>query len=822
MSAFLLSNITFSIKTQERNATVYILETKTKKTKKTKKTQKTAGRHRSGPLCAYYPREKTVKKERCALSLQAIIMAGGEGVRLRPLTMHTPKPLAPLLGKPVMGYAIELLKAHGIKNIGVTLWYRPRMISRAFGKGEGWGVQLKYFEETEPLGTAGSVKMAKDDIREPFFVLSGDGLTDCDLTDALAFHRKKKALATLVLKRVSMPLPYGVVLTDREGRITRFIEKPDWSRVLSDLVNTGIYILEPEILDAVPAGGRPDFGKDIFPALLERGLPVYGYETGGYWCDVGDQRAYLEAQRDLLEGRVRLPCPRGVDAEARVDPTARLEGPCLVGAGARIGPGAQIRGAVIGNGCVIGAGAVVENACLWAGAQVHEKARVRGSVLCDGAAVRRGAEVGDGCALGKQASVGPWAQLQPGVKVWPYLKIPPNAIVVRSVTEGAYGAPQWTEKGADCPSAESVCALCGAYAGVTGIQRVVTGWGDAAASLEALAAGALSAAGIRVMAGGEMTEPMLRALVRAFKADGGVFAAGQSIRFFGKGGLPLSSGQRSAMDARVLRQETPAILPGGGAVVPLKGAEEMYLAAVMPPGEGGGPLLSPLAVFSDSRRMRRLAQEALRRLQARDMRFGTVAEALLRPGETGLVLSDSGEEVTVFTGDRALTRAQNTMLLLSLCLKKTGVLYDLPGVPRAAEKMAPLLPPDEKEACALQRTVLQDGLAAMALVCQALGRHALEALLEGIPETHIVSRNAPCDMREKGRILHALCGQITLPYTMGEGIRVQHGDGSAAIVPDSHRDLVRVVSEASSGEFARELCDFYWNRIQEIRKTKNT
>ena len=162
------------------------------------------------------------------MSLQAIIMAGGEGVRLRPLTLHTPKPLCPLLDEPVMGYAIKLLKSHGVSDIGVTLWYQPQKIRRAFHKGERYGVKLKYFEEKEPVGTAGSVKLAQKQLTDTFFVLSGDGLTDCNLTEAMRFHKEKKALATLILKRVSIPLPYGVVLTDGGSRVIRFIEKLHW------------------------------------------------------------------------------------------------------------------------------------------------------------------------------------------------------------------------------------------------------------------------------------------------------------------------------------------------------------------------------------------------------------------------------------------------------------------------------------------------------------------------------------------------------------------------------------------------------------------
>ncbi|MBQ6256683.1 MAG: NDP-sugar synthase, partial [Clostridia bacterium] len=301
------------------------------------------------------------------MSIQAIIMAGGEGMRLRPLTSHIPKPLVPLLGEPVMGYSVKLLKTYGVRDIGATLWYQPEKIRRAFGSGEGYGVSLRYYEETEPLGTAGSVKMAKDEIKEPFFVLSGDGLTDCDLTDALRFHREKKALATLVLKRVPVPLAFGVVMTDGDSRVTRFIEKPGWSRVFSDLVNTGAYIFSPEIFDYIPDTGAPDFGKDIFPALLAGGLPVYGYETKGYWCDVGDLKTYLQAQRDLLEDVPRLPHAQGVHPDAKLAPSARLEGVCFIGPGASVGPGAVVRDSVIGANCVIGAGAVVEDSCLWTG-----------------------------------------------------------------------------------------------------------------------------------------------------------------------------------------------------------------------------------------------------------------------------------------------------------------------------------------------------------------------------------------------------------------------------------------------------------------------
>lgn len=754
------------------------------------------------------------------MSLQAIIMAGGEGVRLRPLTMHRPKPLVPLLGKPVMGYAIDLLKKHGMREIGVTLWYQPQKIRRCFGRGENLGVQLRYYEERQPLGTAGSVKMAKKQLRNTFFVLSGDGLTDCDLSSALQFHQEKKALATLVLKRVSVPLPYGVVLTDRENRVTRFIEKPSWSQVFSDLVNTGIYILEPEILDYIPEDGMPDFGKDIFPALLAGGLPLYGYEMEGYWCDVGDQKAYLTAQMDLLAGRVQLPHAEGIHETAQIHPSARIEGPCLIGAHASVGPGAVIHNAVIGENCRIEAGATVEGSCLWSEAQVREKARVTGSVLCEGVIVRRGAEISDGCALGDRASVGSYALLRPGVRVWPHMKTASGAVISQNVTENDDAAAVWTHQGAECDSAERVCALCGAFARVTGIHRVLTAHSGTQA-MECLASGAFSAAGVRAMSCGEMTEPMLRMLIDRTGAEGGVYAAGQHLRFYLTHGRPLSSKQRTAMDACMLRQEGAPSFTRAEKTVLLSGAEEIYLHAIAA-GDGRRSLFSPLAVFCDSARLRHLALDALRRLPARDVRCGTAAEAALRPGETGFLLSETGEDMTLLGQDQPVSKEQKTLLILLLCMQEHEKIYDLSGVPRAAEAIAPLMLPDESEACAFQHLVMQDGLAQMMLIGEALKTGPLDSLLRRLPETHIAVRDIACTNGEKGKILHALCDQITLPHTLGDGLRIRHADGYATIVPDAYLGSVRITGEAQKSEFAQELCDFYQTRIKNITNEKQS
>ena len=746
-------------------------------------------------------------------------MAGGEGMRLRPLTSHIPKPLVPLLGEPVMGYSVKLLKMSGVDEIGVTLWYQPEKIRRAFGKGEHYGVSLRYYEETEPLGTAGSVKMAKDEIKEPFFVLSGDGLTDCDLNDALRFHREKRALATLVLKRVPVPLAFGVVMTDGESRITRFIEKPGWSRVFSDLVNTGTYIFSPEIFDFIPDTGAPDFGKDIFPALLAGGLPVYGYETRGYWCDVGDLKTYLQAQRDLLEDLPRLPHEKGVHPDAKIAPAARLEGVCFIGPGASVGPGAVVKDSVIGAHCVIGAGAVVEGSCLWTGAQAQAKSRVSGTVLCEGASVRQGAETAEGCALGKKAAVRALAQLRPGVRLWPYVKTAAGAVVSRSVTQGEWNAPEWSVRGAECDSAVSACDLCGAFVQVTGAKRVIAARvGDSA--LHPLATAALAAAGVKVLDAGEITAPMLQALIRAVKADGGVLAVDQALRFFGRGGLPLTDKQKTALDGCVLRQELPEAFGQSGVISSFSGGAEIYLSGLAAFFREK-PLYSPVAVFCDSPKALSWAEDGLKRMNARDIRLGVAAEAEVKAGETGFLLPESGEDVAVLLPDGPLSPEDKEMLALWLFYRREKALFDLPGTPRAAEEIAPLQTPDDSPACARQRALMEDGLAAALFLAEAMKDGPLADLLPQIPHTHMRRREVACDIRDKGRILRTLCGQTAGGCVLGEGLRISQHGGYATIVPDAHRPAVRVTGEAPDSEFAQELCDFYVRKIQNMTNGQN-
>ena len=265
-------------------------------------------------------------------------MAGGEGTRLRPLTSNQPKPMLPMANRPMMEHVVNLLRQHGFEEIVVTVAFMANAIRSYFGDGSELGVRMVYATEETPLGTAGSVRNARDELDERFLVISGDVLTDLDLTTLVAHHASKGALATIALKAVEDPLEFGIVITHEDGSIERFLEKPTWGQVFSDTINTGIYVLEPEIFDFIPEGRPVDFSEEVFPAVLDAGKPLFGYVAGGYWEDVGTLDAYLRAHQDILDENVAVQVAGfalrpGVwlGKGAELDPTAEVKGPVIIG-----------------------------------------------------------------------------------------------------------------------------------------------------------------------------------------------------------------------------------------------------------------------------------------------------------------------------------------------------------------------------------------------------------------------------------------------------------------------------------------------------------
>ena len=360
--------------------------------------------------------------------MKAVILVGGQATRLRPLTTNTPKAMVPVLNTPFLEHVIRHLHRHGVSEIVLAQHHLAQPIESYFGDGSRFGVRLLYVVEDSARGTAGAIKNVESYLDERFLVLNGDVFTDLDFTAMLRFHRERDARATIALTPVEDPTAYGLIETDSHGRATRFLEKPDWSQVTTNMINAGTYVLEPEVLALVPAGTQVSIERETFPLLVDSGQPVYGYPSSGYWMDMGTPEKYLQLHRDLLDGKSAWYAPPAgrevtIGERCRIDPTAWIVGPALIGNGCTIGPGARLTGPVsIGDDCAIEADCHVEDSIIWHDVRLGRGARVKSAVIADSCLL------GDGCIL-EGVVLGDHVTVLGGVRLEPDTSVPPGATV---------------------------------------------------------------------------------------------------------------------------------------------------------------------------------------------------------------------------------------------------------------------------------------------------------------------------------------------------------------------------------------------------------
>jgi mannose-1-phosphate guanylyltransferase/phosphomannomutase len=373
--------------------------------------------------------------------VKAVVMAGGEGTRLRPLTSNQPKPMVPIVGKPCMEHILELLRAHGLEEVVVTLAFMPQAIRSYFGTGETMGLAIEYSVEEQPLGTAGSVRLASDALDETFLVISGDALCDVDLTELVRAHREKKAAVTIGLKSVPNPLEFGIVVTDEDSRIERFLEKPSWGQVFSDTINTGIYVLEPEVLKHIPTDRPHDFSKELFPLLLEMGRPLYGFVLDGYWQDIGTIDQFKQANFDALEERVRLNIPgirlRGnvwAGEGVEIDDLEEVEGPAFIGNYCRIARNASVGAySVLSNSVTLRERARIARSVLDSSTHVGRSTLIEGAIVGRNCDIRDHVRIHEGAAIGDEVTIGAEASVMPGVRIYPYKEVETGAQIHESL-----------------------------------------------------------------------------------------------------------------------------------------------------------------------------------------------------------------------------------------------------------------------------------------------------------------------------------------------------------------------------------------------------
>ena len=336
--------------------------------------------------------------------MKAMILAAGVGSRLDPLTRAIPKPMVPIVNRPVIEHIVLDLKKHGFDDIRINLHYLGDVIEAYLGDGSRLGVKLSYAHEEKLWGDAGSVKRSQDFFAgETFLVVGGDDISDIDLSGLMAFHREKKAASSIALTVVDDPSQFGIVVTEDDGRINRFLEKPKGGNIFSNTANTGVYVFEPGVFDLIPPDTFYGFGNEVFPQLLTEGRPLYGYLTTSYWKDVGNLQVYRQTNFDALNGRVHVDIPLMEDCEGvwvgegvQVDPTAEITAPAALGSNVTVGAGAKLLGnVIIGDGCVIEPNVTLKDTILWTGARVSEGTQLERCVVGTNAQVQSNVAIFD-------------------------------------------------------------------------------------------------------------------------------------------------------------------------------------------------------------------------------------------------------------------------------------------------------------------------------------------------------------------------------------------------------------------------------------------
>ncbi len=775
--------------------------------------------------------------------MKAVILAGGEGTRLRPLSCDTPKPMTNLFDRPVMEHTINLLKKHGITEIAATLCYMPHVFEEYFGDGSKFGVSLRYYYEDVPLGTAGGVAACREFLDDDFLVISGDAVCDFDFGPLYEFHKRNHAEVTVVLSRQSNPLGYGLVLTDQEGRVERFIEKPSWDSVFTDTANTGIYILSPKVLQDVPPEKKFDFAHDLFPKLLSEKRAVYAVAAEGYWCDIGNCDAYLTCVRDALAGRVQLDLPPAEHGNRSLSPIpndAVISAPVYVGPNVTIGEGAHIGPyTVLGEGSKVGQDARVTGSVLHS-AVIGRGARLRDCILCRGAKVGDGAILQSGCVIGEKAQIGSEAQLHTGVLVWPEKSCEPGAEIRFNITSRAAREPlSFDETAAVTGESDGMltpefCISLGIAAAMACGKEPRIGIGcenlPACGMLASALECGIRAGGARAIRCGGSFAAAAAFAARYASFDLCFFVyrdEGENItvRAFDTDGLPPAREVIRKIEA-TLRQGDFIRAPYGktGRVMKLTGLMDVYCRAATSHGNARG---RNYAVRTSA------ASPALcNALWLMGARIAPRAEgrAAFEPSNDGLCLRILDETGRLLDNERTMACAAYASLESG---GELAVPFDAPAAFDAlAERFGKHLYRVGRDGDTARRLwaaqlFMHDAVHRAAYLAAYTASHGMTIaqLAEKAPKFHTEYREIPLSSN-RARFMRAMSDAFGAAYPeYGSGMRVHMDGGWVTIAPLARSCAVRICAESSAAELARELCDGISERIRQldhdIKRRKN-
>ena len=792
--------------------------------------------------------------------MKAIIMAGGAGKRLRPLTCTMPKPMVPLLNKPVIEYCVELLAQHGLKEIGVTLHYLPNVIKNHLGSGEKWGVNISYSIEDTPLGTAGSVRKAAGAAKEPVLILSGDAMTDIDLSAAIRAHEQSGAQATILLKKVESPTEYGVVLRDKAGFVTRFIEKPAPSEVFSDLANTGIYILAPEVLAMIPDYMPYDFSNDLFPRLMNENIPIFTVEAEGYWSDIGDIDQYAATQADMLDGKCAFRTKAKSDGQgifieegARVGKRAAVTAPCYIGAGAEIADNAYFGAySVACSGVRIGRNSSVKRCILLPEVRVREGAELRGAVLCenvqveDGACVFERAAIGAGSVLEKRCSVAPRVYVWPKKRLEQERKYTENLMWEADAGKQAVRDPEAGYADFDM-TPESAARIGASFAALRKLPAELGVASDGAQQSVmlkyALMAGVVSQ-GVDVQDMGLCSPSAFAYAIRALGLEGGVYIRrGDAGKYEAEMVLLDAVGARlSAGEHRKFRQQyelgahRPVTAARLGVAQRYTGAERGYEASLRRMARFDGRAGTAVVIAGDAALYDMVARVLLPCGVEVKLVSERAQEPLLRAmahagAQLGFLAGADGAMPAVVYGEHALSGAE-CVALIALAAAEDGrrslvLPASLPAAYAAAVEARgvhvasmPDAPARWQHACFEADAYLPELFEpeAMAVRFAALENSGrLSKLLAALPKVRTAEAEVGCTWREVGRVLRSLVEtERDERVELIDGVHVNEDDGWVLVRPNRSFTACRVIAGSFKEEYAKELSALYEEKLRGI------
>lgn len=796
--------------------------------------------------------------------MKAVIMAGGDGKRLRPLTCTLPKPMLPVANRPVAEYAVDLLKKHGIHEIGLTLRYLPNEIISHFGSGKTYDTAFEYFTEKHPLGTAGSVKNAIDFLSDTFVVLSGDGLTDIDLTRVTDYHKQKNADVTIVLKRVEYPLEYGVVITKEDGKIIKFIEKPLWNEAFSDSVNTGIYIINKNVMELVPSDEEFDFSHDLFPKMLQQGMNIYGYVTDDYWCDIGDLRSYVRANSDVLLNKVSVQHVDdyvyndngiAVSKNAVIEHGAMLLAPCMIGANTVVKSGTTIGpGAVIGGGCVIEGNSAIKNSVLHENVFVGDSCELKGCIISSDCKLKDNVSVFDGSAIGSNTKIGEMSIIKNSASVWPQKDIESDCTVSDNIIwqTAKYSGYFDNERihGKLNSHITNKMSLTASSAFALGKKRVIAAHNGTAAAqmLYSAARSGIISSGCKLIEAGETPLPALRYVVRLLDADGAVYTGEidgiADIYFIDENGSNVSRTEARRI-AYALNNDTVQPVSHENISEPQSFDKccEFYESHMMSlfNGLNRGKTLKAVNILNNSAVECDVLISILFRLGIKVNVVDEVTDKIDDEDSITIALEDFGEKLIIYNekgdpiektqlnlllnyivlksqrGERLIVADYNSPKAVDIIAKNNNgtVIRTKSGTRALIDEIVKHDTIDDAMSVG-KMSMYYDGIAFLIGLIDVLNREekTFRELISALPELHISEKETECEWSKRCRVLRAL--SENREADPGNGVKITQKYGWSLVLPDEKRAVFKIYSEAFSNEYAEELTDICIRRIKEI------